>query len=45
MTYDPKLSQSKIDTSFSLAEFLQPFRNFRMKYQTLGSIDHYSKME
>ncbi len=34
-----------MDTSFSLAEFLQPFRNLRMKYLSLGTMDHYGKME
>ena len=34
-----------VDTRFSFAQFMQPFRNLRIKYLTLGTMDHYGKME
>jgi hypothetical protein len=34
-----------VDTSFSLAELIQPLRNLRVKYLTLQTMDHYNKME
>lgn len=45
MPLEHKITPSKIDTSFSFAEFLQPFRNLRIKYATFRTMDHYGNMD
>jgi hypothetical protein len=42
---EQRVGTSKIDTSFSFAEFIQPFHNLRLKYATLKTMDHYNRME
>jgi hypothetical protein len=45
MPIEKQYIPSSVDTRFSFAEFLQPLRNLRMKYFSLRTIDHFSKME
>ena len=43
--FDHKGQQNLPEKRFSLAELLQPFRNLRIKYLTLDTMDHFNKME
>ena len=45
MPIEQRVANSNIDTRFTWAEFIQPFRNLRIKYTTLNTMDHFSKME
>lgn len=45
MPIEKQYVSSGVDTRFTWAEFLQPFRNFRAKYYSLRTMDHYNKME
>jgi hypothetical protein len=45
MPIEKQYTPSSVDTGFSLGEFLQPFRNLRVKYFSLKTMDHFSKME
>jgi hypothetical protein len=45
MPIEKQYIHSSVDTRFSIAEFLQPFRNLRIKYFSLKTMDHFSKMD